>query len=92
MMQLRALGADAILRGMGKVQLYGYVACAVGVAALITGLLPQDKMDNVRAFMHKNFGQKDAKADERVSPRLQLIVFGAFFLFIGLLISGLVRL
>jgi len=77
---------------MDKLQLYGYVACAVGVAALITGLLPQDKMDNVRAFMHKNFGQKNAKADERVSPRLQLIVFGAFFLFIGLLISGLIRL
>jgi hypothetical protein len=77
---------------MGKLQLYGYVACAAGAAALITGFLPKDKMDNVQAFMHKHFSQKDAKADERVSVRLQLIVFGAFFLFIGLLISGLIRL
>jgi len=87
-----SLAGDAILPRMDKLQLYGYVACAAGAAALITGLLPQDKMDNVRAFMHKHFGQKDAKADERVSPRLQLIIFGAFFLFIGLVISGLIRL
>ena len=42
------LGGDDILAHMDKLQLYGYVACAVGVAALITGLLPQDKMDKVR--------------------------------------------
>ena len=86
------MDADAILPRMDKLHLYGYVACAAGAAALITGLLPQDKMDSVTAFMHKHFGQKDAKTDNRVSPRLQLIVFGAFFLFIGLVISGLVRL
>lgn len=77
---------------MDKVQLYGYIACAVGAAALITGLLPQDKMDKVRAFMHQHFGKEGAKGDERVSVRLQLIVFGAFFLFIGLVVSGLIRL
>ena len=77
---------------MDKIQLYGYIACLAGAAALITGLLPQDKMDKVRAFMHKYFGQKDAKVDERVSVRLQLIVFGAAFLFIGLVITGLIRL
>jgi hypothetical protein len=76
---------------MDKLHLYGYVACGVGLAALITALLPQDKMDKVQAFMHKYFGQKDAKYDERVSPRLQLIVFGAFILFVGLMISGLIR-
>jgi hypothetical protein len=82
---------DDILPRMDKLHLYGYLACAVGVAALITGLLPKDKMDNVSAFMHKNFGKKDLKNDDRVSPRLQLIVFGIFFLFIGLLISGVIR-
>jgi hypothetical protein len=75
-----------------KIQLYGYVACLAGAAALITGLLPQDKMDKVQAFMHKYFGQKNAKVDERVPVRLQLIVFGVFCLFIGLVISGLIRL
>jgi hypothetical protein len=77
---------------MGKLQLYGYIACGVGAAALITGLLRQDKMDKVRAFMHQHFGKQGAQGDERVSARLQLIVFGAFFLFIGLVISGLIRL
>ena len=77
---------------MDKIQLYGYVACAAGAAALITGLLPREQMDKVRAFMHKYFGQKDAKVNEQVPVRLQLIVFGAFFLFIGLLVSGLIRL
>jgi hypothetical protein len=77
---------------MDKLHLYGYVACAAGAAALITGLLPKDKMDAVSSFMHEHFGKKDARRDERVSPRMQLIVFGIFFLFIGLLISGLLRL
>ena len=76
---------------MDKLQLYGYVACAAGLAALITALLPQDKMDKVSTFMHKHFGQKNAKSDERVSPRLQLIVFGVFILFVGLMMSGLIR-
>jgi len=87
-----SLGGDDILPRMDKVQLYGYIACAVGVAALITGLLPQDKMDKVRAFMHKNFGKEGQKDDTRVSPRTQLIFFGAFFLFIGLVVSGLIHL
>ena len=77
---------------MDKIQLYGYIACLAGAAALITGLLPRDKMDKVQAFMHKHFGQKDAKVNERVPVRLQLIVFGVGCLFIGLLISGLIRL
>lgn len=81
---------DAILPRMDKIQLYGYVASAAGAAALITGLLPKDKMDKVSAFMHQHFGKQGAKNDERVSPRLQLIVFGVFFLFIGLVMSGLI--
>ena len=77
---------------MDKIQLYGYVACAAGAAALITGLLPREHMDRVQAFMHKNFGQKNAKVNEQVPVRLQLIVFGAGCLFIGLLVSGLIHL
>ena len=76
---------------MDKLQLYGFVACGVGAAALITGLLPQDKMDKVRAFLHQHFGREDAKVDNRVPVRLQLVVFGAFFLFLGLVISGLIH-
>ena len=76
---------------MGKLELYGYVACGVGAAALITGLLPQDKMETVRAFMHKHFGKQGAEVG-RGTARMQLIIFGAFFLFIGLLLSGLIHL
>jgi hypothetical protein len=85
-------GCDGILAHMDKLQLYGLVACGVGAAALITGLLPQAKMDRIRALLHEHFGRENAKVDERVSARLQLIVFGAFFLFLGLLLSGLIRL
>ena len=92
MIVAESLGGDDILPHMDKLQLYGYVACGVGAAALITGLLPQDKMNKVSAFMHEHFGKQDAKDDDRVSPRTQLIIFGAFFLFIGLLLSGLIRL
>ena len=92
MIVAESVGGNDILPRMDKIQLYGYIACAVGVAALITGLLPQDKMDKVRAFMHKHFGKEGAKDDGRVSPRTQLIIFGVFFFFIGLLLSGLIRL
>ena len=77
---------------MGKLQIYSYVACGVGAAALITGLLPQDKMDKIRALLHNHFGKESAKVDDRATARLQLIVFGVFFLFIGLVMSGLIRL
>jgi len=77
---------------MGKFQLYGYVACAVGAAALITGLLPHDKMEKITVFMHEHFGKQGTKTDERASARMQLIIVGAFFLFIGLVMSGLIRL
>ena len=77
---------------MDKFQLYGYGACVAGAAALITGLLPQDKMDKVTAFMHEHFGKKGAKTDDRVSPRIQLIICGAFLIFIGLVMSRLIRL
>ena len=81
-----------ILPRMSKLEMYGYVACGTGAAALITGLLPQDKMDKVRAFLHERFGQQGAKVEDRARARAQLIIFGAFFLFIGLVMSGVIRL
>jgi hypothetical protein len=77
---------------MDKLHVYGYVACLVGAAALITGLLPRDKMEKIIAFMHEHFGKQGVKTDEHVSARMQLIIFGAFFLFLGLMMSGLIRL
>ena len=54
---------------------------------LITGMLPQDKMDKVRAFLG------DTKKHENQPPvRLQLLVGGAFFLFIGLVTLQVIRL
>ena len=54
---------------------------------LITGLLPQDKMDRVRAFLG------DTKKYENQPPvRVQLLIGGAFFLFIGLVMFGVIRL
>ena len=54
---------------------------------LITGMLPEDKMNKVRALLG------DTKKYENQPPvRLQLLVGGAFFLFIGLVMSGVIRL
>ena len=76
---------------MSKLELYGYVACGVGVAALITGLLPRDKMDKVRSFLHEHFSREGASVNQ-VTARAQLVIFGAFILFVGLLLSGLIQL
>ena len=76
---------------MSKLEIYGYVACGVGAAALITGLLPQAQMDKIRALLHKHFGKEGANVNG-ATARMQLIIFGAFFLFIGLVISGLIQL
>ena len=54
---------------------------------LITGLLPQDKLDRIRAFL----GDK-RKFDGQPSARMQLLVCGAILLFFGLVILGLIRL
>jgi len=66
---------------------FALVACLAGAAMLITGMLPQDKMDKVRAFLG------DMKKYENQPPvRLQLLVGGAFFLFIGLVTLQVIRL
>ena len=54
---------------------------------LITGLLPQDKMDKVRCFLGDT-----GKHENQPPVRLQLLVGGAFFLFIGLLMLRVIRL
>jgi hypothetical protein len=71
---------------MNRLVIYSYVACGVGVAMLITGLLPQDKIDRVRALL----GDK-RKFDQQPTARTQLLVFGAVFLFIGLMLLGVIR-
>ena len=76
---------------MSKLEIYGYVACGVGVASLITGLLPHDKMEKIRSFLHEHFSREGANVNG-ATARMQLIVFGAFFLFIGLLLSGMIQL
>jgi hypothetical protein len=66
---------------------FAFVACFAGVAMLVTGLLPQDKMDKVRALLG------DAKKYENQPPvRMQLLIGGAAFLFIGLVMFGVIRL
>ena len=66
---------------------FAFVLSFAGLAMLITGLLPQDKMDKVRAWLG------DTKKYENQPPvRLQLLVGGAAFLFIGLLMFGVIRL
>jgi hypothetical protein len=59
-----------------------------GVAMLITGMLPQDKMDRVRAAL----GDTNKRYENQPPVRLQLLVGGAMFLFIGLVMFGVIRL
>jgi len=61
--------------------------CLAAVGMLITGLLPKDKMEKVQTFM----GAKENKPNQP-PVRLQLLVCGAFLLFIGLLMLGVIRL
>jgi len=66
---------------------FAFVACFAGAAMLITGLLPQDKMDRVRGLLG------DTNKYENQPPvRVQLLIGGAAFLFIGLVMFGVIRL
>ena len=58
---------------------FALVLCLAGAAMLITGLLPQDKMDKVRGFLGDT-----GKHENQPPVRVQLLVGGAIFLFIGL--------
>jgi len=66
---------------------FAFVACFAGVAMLITGSLPQDKMEQVNAML----GGK-VTDDNQPPLRVRLLLGGAFFLFIGLLMFGVIRL
>jgi hypothetical protein len=63
------------------------VLCLAAVGMLITGSLPKDKMEKVHAFL----GGK-AKYDNQPPVRVQLLVGGALFLFMGLVMLGVIRL
>ena len=66
---------------------FALVFCLAGAAMLITGLLPQDKMDKVRGFLGDT-----GKHENQPPVRLQLLVGDAFFLFMGLLMLRVIRL
>jgi hypothetical protein len=57
-----------------KYIIYSCLACGVGLAMLITGLLPEDKL---RAVIGD-------KIKSQPNVRIQLLVCGGFFLFVGL--------
>ena len=63
------------------------VLCVAAAGMLITGSLPKDKMEKVQVFL----GGK-TKYHKQPPLRVQLLVGGAFFLFIGLLMLGVIRL
>ena len=63
------------------------VLCFAGAAMLITGSLPEDKMNKIRALLG------DTQKHENQPPvRLQLLVGGAAFLFLGLVMLQVIRL
>ncbi len=72
---------------MTMITKFALVFCIAAVGMLITGSLPKDKMEKVQTFM----GGK-TKYENQPPLRLQLLVCGAFFLFIGLLMLGVIRL
>lgn len=72
---------------ISRLTLFALALSLAGVGMLITGLLPREKMDQVRAAL----GDK-AKHDNQPPVRLQLLVGGAAFTFIGLLMLGVIRL
>jgi hypothetical protein len=64
----------------------GLVLFLAGVGMLITGSLPRDKMEKVQTLL----GGK-AKYDHQPPLRLQLLIGGAAFLFIGLVMLGIIH-
>ena len=73
---------------ISRLTLFALAMCLAGVGMLITGLLPEDKMNKVRAVL----GDKKAKYENQPPVRVQLLIGGAFFTLIGLLMLGVIRL
>jgi uncharacterized iron-regulated membrane protein len=66
---------------------FALVFCLAGAGMLITGLLPHDKMDKVVGFLGDT-----GKHENQPPVRVQLLVGGVIFLFIGLLMLRVIRL
>ena len=64
---------------------FGLVFLLSGVAMLITGSLPKEKMDKVDAFMRRN-----VKDEHPVPLRARLLVGGVIFVISGLLMLQLI--
>ena len=73
---------------ISRLTLFAFAMCLAGAGMLITGLVPEDKMNKVRAAL----GDNKAKYDNQPPVRVQLLVGGAVFTFIGLLMLGVIRL
>jgi len=73
---------------ISRLTLFALAMCLAGVGMLITGLLPEDKMNKVRAVL----GDNKAKYENQPPVRVQLLIGGAFFTLIGLLMLGVIRL
>ena len=66
----------------------GLVLFLAGVAMLITGSLPRDKMEGIDTLM----GGKDKDKDRYLPPlRARLLIGGATLLFIGLIMLGVIQ-
>jgi hypothetical protein len=64
----------------------GLVLFLAGAGMLITGSLPRDKMERI----HTLLGGK-AKNENQPPLRVQLLIGGAAFLFIGLIMLGVIH-
>ena len=73
---------------ISRLTLFAFAMCLAGVGMLITGLLPEDKMNKVRGAL----GDNKPKYENQPPVRVQLLVGGAIFTFIGLLMLGVIRL
>ena len=72
---------------ISRITLFGLALCLAGAGMLITGLLPKERMEKIQLAL----GGK-AKYENQPPLRLQLLIGGAFFVFVGLLMLGVVRL
>lgn len=67
---------------------FALVLCLAGSGMSVTGLLPKDKMNSVRAFL----GDKEERKKNQPPVRVQLLFCGAICIFFGLLMLGVIRL
>jgi len=68
--------------------MYAFFISRLTLFAFAMCLLPEDRMNKVRAAL----GDNKKKYDNQPPVRVQLLVGGAVFTFIGLLMLGVIRL